>query len=230
MKNYRYYFLALAVVIFDQTVKLLVHDHMNLYQEIDVIGSWFKLHYILNEGIAFGLKADWEYSKLVLTSFRFIASIVGVYLLYKYAKRGMHTGALWAGSLILAGAIGNLIDSLFYGIWFNNMPHDAPFAFMYGQVIDMLYFPLFEFYWPSWVPFFGGNYFLFFSAIFNVADASIFIGVMILLIWQKKFFPEPAKPRQEPVTPPLEEGVTPELSTTLTEASSDGHEDESEEG
>ena len=197
MKNYRYYFLTLAVVIFDQVVKLLIHDNMNLYEEINVLGDWFKLHYILNEGIAFGLKADWVYSKLILTTFRFIASVVGVVILYRYAKKGMHSGALWAGSLILAGAVGNLIDSLFYGIWFNNMPHDAPFAFMYGQVIDMLYFPLFEFYWPDWVPVVGGDYFLFFSAIFNVADASIFIGVVILLIWQKKFFPEPAKAKNE---------------------------------
>lgn len=195
MNNYRFYFLTVAVVIFDQVVKFLVHDYMNLYEEISVLGNWFKLHYILNEGIAFGLKADWVYSKLILTSFRLLASIAGIIILYRYAKRGMHSGALWAGSLILAGAIGNLIDSMFYGIWFNNMPHDAPFAFMYGQVIDMLYFPLFEFYWPDWVPFIGGKYFLFFSAIFNVADASIFIGVMILLIWQKKFFPETEKPK-----------------------------------
>ena len=215
MKNYRYYFLALGVVILDQGVKLMIHDHMNLYQEINVIGTWFKLHYILNEGIAFGLKADWEYSKFVLTSFRFIASMVGIYLLYKYAKRGMHSGALWAGALILAGAVGNLIDSLFYGIWFDNMPNGAPFAFMYGQVIDMLYFPLFEFYWPSWVPFVGGDYFLFFSAIFNVADASIFIGVMILLIWQKKFFPEPpkAKPQAES---PMEDAALESVSTVDT--------------
>lgn len=190
MKNYRYYLLTLAVIIVDQVVKLLVYNHMNLYEEINVIGEWFMLHYILNEGIAFGLKADWVYSKLILTLFRFAASGAGIYLLYKYARKGMHPGALWAGALILAGAIGNLIDSLFYGIWLDNMPHDAPFAFMYGQVIDMLYFPLFDFIWPTWVPFIGGDYFLFFSAIFNVADASIFIGVMILLIWQKRFFPD----------------------------------------
>ena len=190
MKIYKYYLLTLGVILLDQVVKLLVYKDMHLYEEINVIGDWFKLHYILNEGIAFGLKHDWVYSKLVLTTFRFIASGAGIYLLFKYAKKGMHPGALWAGALILAGAIGNLIDSLFYGIWLDNMPHDAPFAFMYGQVIDMLYFPLFDFQWPSWVPWVGGDYFLFFSAIFNVADSSIFIGVVILLIWQKRFFPE----------------------------------------
>lgn len=197
MKNYKYYFLTVGVILLDQLVKFLVYKNMHLYEEINVIGDWFKLHYILNEGIAFGLKADWIYSKLVLTAFRFAASGVGVYLLYKYSKKGMHPGALWAGALILAGAVGNLIDSLFYGIWLENMPHDAPFAFMYGQVIDMLYFPLFDFQWPAWVPIVGGNYFLFFSAIFNVADSSIFIGVLILLIWQRQFFPEDKKVDQQ---------------------------------
>lgn len=164
---------------------------MHLYEEFNVLGDWFRIHYILNEGIAFGLKADWLYSKVVLTSFRLLASIAGVYLLYRYAHRKMHPGALWAGALILAGAIGNLIDSMFYGIIFDNMPHSSPFAFMNGQVVDMLYFPLFSFNWPEWIPYIGGNSFHFFNAIFNVADSSIFIGVMILLIWQKRFFPEP---------------------------------------
>ena len=195
MKYYKYYLLTLAVIILDQAVKLLVHYNMHLYEEFNVLGDWFRIHYILNEGIAFGLKADWVYSKVTLTTFRLLASIAGIYLLYKYAKKGTHPGALWAGALILAGAIGNLIDSMFYGIIFDNMPYDAPFAFMNGQVVDMLYFPIFSFIWPNWLPIVGGTSFHFFSAIFNVADSSIFIGVMILLIWQKKFFPEKHKPK-----------------------------------
>jgi signal peptidase II len=191
VKYYKYYFLALGVIILDQGTKLLVHFNMHLYQEYNVLGEWFRIHYILNEGIAFGLTTDWEYSKVVLTLFRLFASIIGVYLLYKYARKGTHPGALWAGSMILAGAIGNLIDSMFYGLIFENMPYDAPFAFLNGQVVDMLYFPIFSFIWPDWLPVIGGTSFHFFSAIFNVADSSIFIGVMILLIWQKKFFPEP---------------------------------------
>jgi len=177
----------------DQATKLLVYYNMHLYQEINVLGEWFRIHYILNEGIAFGLKADWQYSKVILTLFRLIASGAGVYILYKYARKGIHAGALWAGALILAGAMGNLIDSMFYGIFFDNMPYDAPFAFLNGQVIDMLYFPLFSFFWPDWLPYLGGTSFHFFSAIFNVADSSIFIGVVILLIWQKRFFPEMVK-------------------------------------
>ena len=197
MKYYKYYLLTLGVILLDQASKLLVHFNMHLYQEYNVFGDWFRIHYILNEGIAFGLTADWVYSKVVLTLFRLIASGIGVYLLYTYARKSTHPGALWAGALILAGAIGNLIDSMFYGLIFENMPYDAPFAFMNGQVIDMLYFPIFSFNWPEWLPYIGGNSFHFFSAIFNIADSSIFIGVMILLIWQKRFFPESSKSKQE---------------------------------
>ncbi len=193
MKYYKYFLLTLAVVAIDQLSKYLVHHNMHLYEEFNVLGDWFRIHYILNEGIAFGLKADWPYSKVVLTLFRLIASVVGVVLLYKYARKDTHPGALWAGALILAGAIGNLIDSMFYGLIYDNAPYNAPFRFLNGQVIDMLYFPLFSFVWPAWVPFVGGQDFHFFSAIFNIADSSIFIGVMILLIWQKKFFPDKEK-------------------------------------
>ena len=178
------------MIVVDQVLKMLVYHNMHLYEEFNVLGDWFRIHFILNEGIAFGMKLDWAYSKTVLTLFRLIASIAGVYLLIYYSKKGMHSGALWAGALILAGAIGNLIDSMFYGLLFQNMPYNAPFEFMNGQVIDMLYFPLFSFVWPDWVPWVGGTYFHFFSAIFNIADSSIFIGVSILLIWQNKFFPE----------------------------------------
>ena len=205
MKYYKYYLLTLGVILLDQVSKLLVHFNMHLYQEYNVFGEWFRIHYILNEGIAFGLTADWEYSKVVLTLFRLLASGIGVYLLYKYARKKTHPGALWAGALILAGAIGNLIDSMFYGLIFENMPYDAPFAFLNGQVIDMLYFPIFSFNWPEWVPYIGSKSFHFFSAIFNIADSSIFIGVMILLIWQKRFFPEPAKSERKEPSPLLAE-------------------------
>ena len=197
------------MVALDQATKLLVYYNMGFGSvgEIMVLGDWFRLHYILNEGIAFGMKLDYEYSKTFLTLFRLVASIGGGIYLFRLAKKGIHPGALWAGSLILAGAIGNLVDSMFYGIWFDNAPYDAPFALFNGQVIDMLYFPLFDFVWPEWVPFWGGNYFQFFSAIFNVADSSIFIGVMILLIGQKKFFPEEQELDKEIVEEKISESV-----------------------
>lgn len=202
MKYSKYFLLTLAVIIIDQASKLLVHYNMDLgvNGEIRVIGDWFRLHYMLNEGMAFGMKLDWEYGKVLLTSFRLLASIAGIYILYYYAKKNVHTGLLWSGALILAGAIGNVIDSMFYGVFLENAPYNAPSPWFHGQVVDMLYFPLFEFTWPSWVPVIGGNYFQFFSAIFNIADASIFIGVCIILIFQKRFFPEKSIAKTEPVT------------------------------
>jgi len=195
VKYGKYYLLTLAVILLDHTVKLLVHFNMDfgVNGEIKVIGDWFRIHYMLNEGMAFGMRLDWAYGKVLLTSFRLIAAFAGIYFLYYYAKKGVHSGLLWSGSLILAGAIGNVIDSVFYGILLDNVPYNAPSPWFYGQVVDMLYFPLFEFTWPGWIPIVGGTDFLFFSAIFNVADASIFIGVCIILIFQKRFFPEKDK-------------------------------------
>ena len=195
MKYGKYYLLTLAVILLDHTVKLLVHFNMDfgVNGEIKVIGDWFRIHYMLNEGMAFGMRLDWAYGKVLLTSFRLIAAFAGIYFLYYYAKKGVHSGLLWSGSLILAGAIGNVIDSVFYGVLLDNVPYNAPSPWFYGQVVDMLYFPLFEFTWPGWIPIVGGTDFLFFSAIFNVADASIFIGVCIILIFQKRFFPEKDK-------------------------------------
>lgn len=188
MKITRYFLLALAVIIIDQTSKMLVYHNMYLHQEINVIGDWFRLHYLLNPGMAFGLKWENEFGKFALTLFR-IGAMIGIgYYLLKMAKRGAHAGFLWCMALILGGAVGNVIDSTFYGVLLNNQLPDSPTPWFHGQVIDMLFFPLFEFYWPDWVPYAGGDYFLFFSPVFNIADSSIFVGVVIILIMQKKFF------------------------------------------
>ena len=187
----KYFLLALMVIILDQASKLLVHHYMYLHQEINVLGDWFRLHYLLNPGMAFGIRWESEFGKLALTIFR-IAAMFGIaYYLIKMAQRKSHNGFLVCLALILGGAIGNVIDSTFYGVFLNNAPFDSPIRWFHGQVIDMLYFPLFDFYWPQWLPFIGGNYFEFFSPVFNIADSSIFLGVATILISQKRFLSDP---------------------------------------
>lgn len=163
---------------------------MYIHQEINVVGTWFKLHYLLNPGMAFGIRWNNEFGKLALTVFRIFAMIGIGYYLVKMVQKKAHNGFLICLALILGGAIGNVIDSTFYGVYLNNAPVEAPTKWFHGQVIDMLYFPLFHFYWPEWVPFKGGEYFEFFSPVFNIADSSIFIGVVTILFSQKKFFKE----------------------------------------
>lgn len=188
MKVYKYFVLALGIILIDQVSKLLVHNNMYLHEEIFVLGDWFRLHYLLNPGMAFGIKWDNEFGKLALTFFRIIAMIGIAYYMVKMHAKQAHTGFLYCLALILGGAVGNVIDSTFYGVLLDNAPTDAPTPWFHGQVIDMLFFPIFEFNWPEWVPFVGGDYFLFFSPVFNIADSSIFIGVVIILIMQKRFF------------------------------------------
>ncbi len=190
MREQKYFLVALAVILIDQTSKLLVHNYMYIHEEINVIGEWFKLHYLLNPGMAFGLKWDNEFGKLALTVFR-IGAMVGIgYYLYRMTLKKMHSGFLFSMALILGGAVGNVIDSTFYGVLLDNQPLGSYTPWFHGQVIDMLFFPLFEFYWPDWMPVVGGEYFMFFSPVFNIADSSIFIGVTSILIFQKKFFKE----------------------------------------
>lgn len=194
MKVLKYFLIAFAIIVIDQAFKLWVYfDHLNWpicglnCHEIMVLGDWFRLHYLLNPGMAFGLKFDSEFGKLALTIFR-IGAMIGIgYYLWRMAKQGAHAGLLISLGLILGGAVGNVIDSTFYGVFLDNAPSDAPMPWFHGQVIDMLYFPLFDFVWPEWVPFFGGRYFEFFSPVFNIADSSIFVGVVIILVMQRKF-------------------------------------------
>lgn len=200
----KYFLLALVIIVIDQISKLLVYNYMYLHQEINVIGDWFRLHYLLNPGMAFGIRWNNEFGKLALTGFR-IAAMFGIgYYLWKMAKRHTHPGFLWCMALILGGAVGNVIDSIFYGVVLNNHPPDSPTPWFHGQVIDMLFFPIFDFYWPDWVPYVGGDYFLFFSPVFNIADSSIFIGVVVILLCQKKFFRD--KFESEHASLPVDEG------------------------
>jgi signal peptidase II len=132
------------------------------------------------------------------------------YYLWNMAVKSIHTGFLWCMALILGGAVGNVIDSTFYGVFLNNHPIGSPTPWFHGQVIDMLFFPIFEFYWPEWMPYVGGNYFLFFSPVFNIADSSIFIGVLAILLFQKRFFKDKfledgqgAENTEHPIQPPV---------------------------
>lgn len=211
MKYTKYFLLSVVVILVDQAVKLAVYQNMPLNSEFSVLGDWFRIHYILNSGMAFGLQLDWEYGKLTLTVFRMLAMIGIGYYLINLVNKNVHQGLCWSIGLILGGAVGNLIDSVFYGVFLNNAPLDAITPWFHGQVIDMLYFPIVQTTLPNWFPVWGGHNFEFFRPIFNIADASIFIGVMIILIFQKKFFPE--KKTNEPSESP---GATPITDDTIT--------------
>jgi signal peptidase II len=185
-----------------------------LYQEqIPLIGSWFRLFFIENEGMAWGWKFGGEWGKMALTLFRLVAVIFGVFYIRSTIRKKMHPGFIICAALIFAGALGNLIDSLFYGLIFSSsdlgmplatmFPHGGGYAgFLHGRVVDMLYVPIIEDkVLPHWLPVWGGERFTFFSPIFNIADASISIGVILLLLFQKRFF---KKHPQEKSGPSLE--------------------------
>ena len=198
MKILKYFLIALLIICLDQASKLLVHKYMYLHEEVNVIGEWFKLHYLLNPGMAFGIKWENEFGKLVLTLFRIVAMFgIGYYML-QMIRKNSHPGFLICLSLILGGAIGNVIDSTFYGVFLDNAPLESPTRWFHGQVIDMLFFPVVDFAWPDWVPGIGGQYFLFFSPVFNIADSSIFLGVATILLFQKRFFKEKEVEGEEP--------------------------------
>jgi signal peptidase II len=188
--------IILLVLIADQFSKIYVKTHFYYGEEISVLGSWFRLHFIENNGMAFGMKfSQGDAGKLILTSFRLVAVGFGFYFLKQLELKKYSRTAMICGALILAGAMGNLIDSMFYGLIFSESSfHVAKFVpfgsgygrFLHGQVVDMLYFPLVETKLPDWMPGVGGKMFSFFDPVFNIADAAISGGVISLLVFQKK--------------------------------------------
>lgn len=197
MKYGKYYLLSLGVILIDQVVKLLAYFYM--YKpygfsgyEIEIFGDWFKLHYTENPGMAFGLRIAGDYGKLILSLFRLVAMAGIAWYLYNLAKKQVHQGLLWCIALILGGAIGNVVDSTFYGVFLGNAPEGSPTPWFHGKVIDMFYIDICNCWIPEWIPFLGGQYYPLWP-IFNIADAAIFLGVTLILIFQKKFFKEEEK-------------------------------------
>lgn len=189
--------IILLVLFLDQAFKVWVKTHMYIGEEFNVLGDWFRIHFTENNGMAFGLEFGSDYGKLFLSLFRILAVFGIGYYLYKLTKEDTPKGVLVSIALIFAGAVGNIIDSVFYGMIFNEsyqevaefLPADGGYApILYGKVVDMLYFPLVEGYIPDWFPFWKGDHFIFFRPVFNLADSAITIGVAIMILFHRDFF------------------------------------------
>lgn len=207
MKGRHVILLILAIVLVDQVLKIYIKTNFYLGQSHDVLGSWFKLNFVENPGMAYGWKFGGNWGKMALTIFRFGAVIFGTWYLGDIIKKKYHRGFIACAALIYAGALGNLIDSALYGLIFDKgmLPDPATgeylsysgiaafsrhgyTSFLHGNVVDMLYFPLIDTKFPSWFPIWGGEKFEFFRPVFNIADAAISIGVIAILLFQKRFF------------------------------------------
>lgn len=184
--------IVVAILVVDQVIKIWVKTHMTLHEQIEIF-SWFKIVFIENNGMAYGMEIG---SKLVLSLFRVVAvSVLGYYIAQQVRKQARY-GYLICLSMVMAGAAGNIFDSMFYGLIFNAssefytsyfVPFGTGYAsFLMGKVVDMFYFPLIVTTWPDWVPMFGGQPYVFFSPVFNFADASISVSVVLVLLFYRK--------------------------------------------
>ena len=202
--------IILIILTLDQLFKILIKTNMRIGEEIDVIGNWFILHFTENNGMAFGMDLPGENGKIFLSLFRILA-VTGIAFYMRYLiRQKAHNGLVLSVALILAGAAGNIFDSLFYGMIFDDswgkvatlFPDGGGYSsLLHGRVVDMLYFPVLRGYWPDWFPFWGGQSLVFFRPVFNIADSSITVGVFIILFFQKRFFAELEKNEEkEPVT------------------------------
>jgi len=189
--------IVFLVLVADQVLKIWIKTSMTLGQEIPVFGNWFILHFTENEGMAFGITFGGEAGKLMLSIFRIIAVILIGFYIYRLSKRSSHPGLIISFALIMAGALGNIIDSAFYGLIFSHSsyhtvatifpPEGGYNSFLHGKVVDMLYFPVIETTLPDWVPVRGGTQFIFFRPVFNIADSSITTGAFIAVLPEKVF-------------------------------------------
>ena len=203
-------FIIFLVLVIDQVIKFYIKTHFILGDPIygeHVITKWFIIHFTENNGMALGMEFSGQYGKIFLSVFRIAAvSLIGYYL-WKLVKRNAHPGLIVSISLIFAGALGNIIDSAFYGLLFSDsnvasfhqepakfLPPEGGYAsFLHGKVVDMFYFPILEGHFPSWFPFWKNEEFIFFRPVFNISDSAITIGVILILLFQRKFYPKKAE-------------------------------------
>ncbi len=198
--------LVLALVLADQVLKVWIKTHMFIGQDIGLIGQWARIHFVENNGIAFGMELAGTAGKLLLSCLRIGMVLMLVYVVHRMLKARQFTpGLLLPLACIIAGALGNIIDGSLYGLLFSSsqpyidatgqlirpvatfLPPEGGYApLFFGRVVDMFYFPLFSFVWPTWVPLVGGQNFLFFNAIFNIADAAITCAVFYLILFQRR--------------------------------------------
>jgi len=205
VKGRNVFFIICLIVIADQALKIYVKTHYHTGESHAVLGNWFRLYFIENEGMAYGWKFGGEWGKIILTLFRLAAVIFGVFYIKKIIQQKYHPGFIICAALIFSGALGNLIDSMFYGLIFEDssqfaynvakiFPAHGYAGFLHGKVVDMLYFPIIRnTHFPLWVPFWGGEDFEFFRPIFNLSDAAISTGIITILVFQKRFFKHNSK-------------------------------------
>lgn len=191
---------VLSVLVIDQAVKIFIKTHFSYGEGFNIFGlDWARIHFVENKGMAFGLSFGGTVGKLLLSGFRIIMVGMLIYIIRGLIKTGESIGLLVCFALIIAGAIGNIIDSAFYGMFFSeSLYHGAPatflpdasgsLGFLQGKVVDMFYFPMVRGEFPEWLPFWGGDDFVFFRPVFNVADAAISVGVISILLFFRRFF------------------------------------------